>query len=460
MIWEPHNYQINAVNWGIQEPYFAYFLDPGLGKTSIILKLFSHLKEIKEVKSMLIVAPLRPCYITWPGEINKWDDFQDLTFRVLHGTNKNNMLMKGKVDIYIINPEGLEWYFLCAHKIFQPDMLVIDESTKFKSSKAKRFKLLKSKLDLFKRRYILTGTPAPNSLKDLFSQFYLLDKGAALTPFITRFLAKWFIPIPPFGFDYKPKEGAAEEIYSLIAPLSLRLDSEDYLELPELIKTYIKVVLPPSVMKTYKQMEDQFLTITNGSLVVADNAAAASSKCRQLANGAFYTEDEEGERSGFNVLHDAKLEALEDLIEELNGKPLLVAYEFNHDLERLLNKFGKDTPYIGKGVNEKKTVEIVSAWNKGRIKLLLGQPQSMSHGLNMQGSGGHICWFTPTWNLENYIQFNRRLWRQGVRNNVHCYHLIAAGTIDELVVKATNKKDVSQNTLLQALTDLKTERAL
>jgi hypothetical protein len=416
------------------------FLDPGLGKTSICLAALRILKKLKYAEKVLIICPLRPAYVTWPGEIWKWVEFNDFTYSILHGPEKDDRLQED-VDLYIINPEGLKW-LLTPGKTLPPfDTLIIDESTKFKESQSKRFKLLRVILPRFKRRWILTGTPMPNSMMDLFSQIYILDGGSSLGRYITHFRNSFFVKSGWNAWDWKPAPGAFERMVDKIAPLVMQLKAEDYLEMPELNFKNVEVILPDAAMKAYLEVEDVFITRLEEHDVVAANAAAAGVKCRQIANGAVYI----GE--GFTHIHDVKLDALEDLLEELNGHPVLLLYEFDHDRQRIMSRFPSCTDIKGGDI-----AEMVDRFNRGDIGVLLGHPASMGHGLNLQGACHHVIWFGITWNFEHYDQAIRRVYRQGqTANMVLVYHIVAKDTLDERVLEVLARKDRSQQDLFSAI---------
>lgn len=441
--WKPHEYQKRAVRFGVERGAAGFLLDPGLGKTSIVLAVFKALKRAGLVERMLVVAPLRPAQRVWPAELAKWDNFSGLTMEVLHGDKKGAALARG-ADIAVINPEGLPW--LSEQRMTWPwQMLVVDESTRFKHTNTRSFKLMRGLLKNFKRRYILTGSPAPNGLMDLFGQTYLLDLGNALGAFITHFRSAYFDATGFRGYTWVPKAGSAERIYERLAPLMLRMSAADYLDLPPLINNTVEVDLPPAARKAYDQMETLLIAAIKDEMVVAANAAAATGKCRQIANGGAYI------AQGKAVdLHEAKLDAVEELVEELSGKPALVAYEFDHDRARLQRRF-PGAPHIGGGVTAKRFKEIEVAWNLGLIPVLLAQPQSVSHGLNLQGTSAAVIWHSLTWNLEDYEQFVRRVWRQGQKESVVVHHIVAKDTVDEAIMKALASKDRTQRALLQAL---------
>lgn len=476
--WTPHAYQKKAVKFLLEHAASALFLDPGLGKTSITLAAIKLLKQKKVLDKVLLIAPLRVCYSVWPKEVEKWQDFHGLKIQVLHGGKKDEAL-KADADVYVINPEGLEWLLqvkktktpsgktkvevdLRRWKALGFDTLVVDELSKFKHVATNRFKALKLVLHTFRRRWGLTGSPASNGLLDLFGQCFILDQGRTLGPYISHYRMKYFVPSHD-GFSWNIREGAEDEIYERINPLALRMAADDYLDMPTLIENNIRVDLPPNVMEVYDRLENDLIAKLDGNLVVATNAAAASMKCRQVANGGIYLDPEvesliklpKSKREWAN-LHTEKVDALADLIEELQGSPLLVAYDFEHDLDRLRERLGKDIPYIGGGVNAKRSAELEKAWNAGQLPVLLGHPQAMAHGLNLQEMGHHVCWHSLTWDYELYDQFIRRVLRQGNKaKKVFVHHIIARGTVDEVVLAAVKSKRRGQNALFDALKKLR-----
>ncbi len=446
--WKPHAYQKKAVKMMLENCSLGLFLDPGLGKTSITLGALKILKEQKLVERVLIIAPLRVCYSVWPKEIKKWKDFENLECIILHGKDKDKNINK-KADIYLINPEGLPW--LLEHPmfryLFKNQMLAVDESSKFKDTSTKRFTLLKKVLHMFHRRYILTGTPAPNGMLDLFGQIYILDLGAALGKYITHYRSKYFYPSGFNGYEWKLMEGADKRIQNAIRPLTLRLDANDYLTLPDLIVNRVDVDLEGKALRAYQEMEKELVAAIDKGEIIASNAAVASGKCSQIANGGIYDQDR-----NVHHIHDLKAQAVAEIVAQLNGSPALVAYEYGHDLTRLLDVLGKDTPYIGGGVTPKRSSEIEAAWNRGEIPVLLGQPQSIAHGLNLQNAGNHVIWHSLTWNFENYDQFNRRVLRQGnTHSKVFVHHIVAKDTVDELKLFALARKYRTQKDLFDAL---------
>jgi SNF2 family DNA or RNA helicase len=457
ILWQPHDYQKKAVKFMIQHACAGLFLDPGLGKSSITLAAFEVLRMKGLAKRMLVIAPLRPAYAVWPAEGQKWHEFSELKINVIHGPHKAERLAE-QADVDVINPEGLSWLF--AQKLRRHgsdpwpwDILVVDESTRFKHADTIRFKKLKPYLPMFKRRYILTGSPAPNGLLDLFGQVFLLDLGASLGRFITHYRNTYFNSTGYGGFTWTPRQGSQDAIYEKLKPLVLRMSAEDYLDLPPLIMNEVKMFLPDKARKIYDQMEAQLLAAVDNNLIVAANAAAASGKCRQIANGGIYDEAHK-----VTDIHEAKLDAVEEIIESLQGKPALVAYEYQHDLARLRGRFGADVPYIGGGVSPSRFREIEGAWNRGDLPLLFAQPQSVAHGLNLQGTEGTVIWHSLTWNLEDYEQFIRRVWRQGQKHKVIVHHIVADKTVDEVIMKTLKAKDKTQQRLLGALKDYAKDR--
>lgn len=435
--WTPKSYQERAVKLLLGQASGGLFLDPGLGKTSIVLAAFKILRNKGLAKKMLVVAPLMPVYSTWPGEIKKWAEFSNLTYSILHDDVKEWNL-DAEADIYLINPEGLPWLFSqTSRPVF--DILVIDESSKFKDSSTKRFKLLKQFLHLFKRRWILTGTPVPNGMEDLFGQIYILDLGRSLGRFITHYRTEFFDRAPWNVYQWTPKSDSFPKVIDRISPLILQLSAEDHLKMPELIFIDIPVFIPDSAMKIYREIEQDFIS----GDIVAPSAAVAGVKCRQVANGAVY------EGSGWRQIHDAKLEALESLLGEISS-PVLLLYEFDHDRQRIQSKF----PHAVVLQSGKDLESQVGKFNRGDVQLLLGHPASMGHGLNLQGACHHVVWFGIPWNLEHYDQAIARVYRQGQQSQrVFVYHLVAKNTLDERVVSVLNEKDKNQQTLLRALSE-------
>lgn len=418
-----------------------------MGKTSITYAAFEVLRRQGLVTRMLVLAPLRVCYSTWPAEAQKWTEFSHLKVGVLHGANKK-AVWESDCDVLVINYEGLKW--LEAQRGVMPEMLVVDESSKVKNTNTQRFKVMKKLIQRFRRRYILTGSPAANGLMDLFGQVYVMDQGATFGPYITHFRNEFFFQTGYGGYEWKLKPNAEKAIHERLAPRVMRLDAKDYLELPPLIEVDIVVELPPEARKLYDQMETQLMVMLDGNQVTASNAAVATMKCRQIAAGGLYSE---AVLKTFTNLHTAKTDAIVDLIEELEGQPALIGYDFVHDLDRLKGALGKDVPHIGGGVSAKKSQALVDLWNAGDLPVLLGHPQSMSHGLNMQEAGRAVIFHSLPWSWEDRMQFIRRVWRQGQTGRVFVYNIIAKDTVDEAVMAATRRKAKGEGSLLDALRD-------
>jgi SNF2 family DNA or RNA helicase len=443
------------------------FADPGMGKTSITLAAFKELKRRKLARTALVIAPLRPCYLVWPKERAKWKDFGDLRMEILHGPQKVKALAR-KADIYVINPDGLQW-LISMGQMNKFDTLVVDESTKFKHTRTKRFKLLKPYLDSFARRWILTGTPTPNGYLDLFGQIYILDLGAALGAYITHYKFNYFAPTGYGGYTWVLKEGSEEAIQAQIAPYTLRLEANEK-DMPERIENVIRIELPEESRHIYDEMEEDMITLlAGGHEVQAKNAAAASTKCRQVANGGLFFRDIKYGKDGFPTfvgprqwqnLHTEKVDAIGDLYEQLQGSPLMVTYDFEHDLDRLTHAFPK-AAVMGGGTSMKESIAIEAAWNKGRIELMLVQPQAMGHGLNLQSGPGHtIALHSLMWDYEVYDQLIRRVWRTGQKSkHVFVHHIVARNTCDEAVLKALRAKRRGQDSLLAALRDYVRKRS-
>lgn len=458
MRWRPKPYQIDAMRHVVANTASGLFLEPGLGKTSITLGAFKALKASGRAKGVLVVAPLRPVYRVWPAEIAKWDDFNDLRFVNLHSLDSRDrskaLAMPG--DVFGVNPEGLAWLIpeIVKAKTLPFDVLVIDESTKFKNGQTQRFKLLKQVLHRFSRRIILTGTPSPQSVENLWAQTFILDGGERLGPYVTHFRRQYLDEIHPPGALYTiwvPRPDSADRVRSRIKDICLYMSALDHLKMPERIDNIVKIALPDAVRKIYREVERKFFTDLGAGLITAANAAAAGMKLRQLASGNVYATD------GAHAVHDEKLDALSDLVEEQSGKPLLVAVAFTSEVAAIRARLAQDhslsnVPYLGGGVSAAETGRIEERWNAGKLPVLLAHPSSVAHGLNLQAGGDAIVWYSLTWSLEEYDQFNRRVWRQGQKaKTVVFHHLIAEDTIDEAVLGALGRKDRSQRALLDAL---------
>ena len=445
-----HSYQKFCVDFIEEHPNCGVFLDMGLGKTIISLTAISHLLyDSFEVSRVLIIAPLRVARDTWIAELSKWEHLRGLKMERVIGTPKERVAaLSRRAEMYIINRENVEWlvkHFAGRRMPF--DMLVIDELSSFKNSRAKRFLALKKILPQFSRVVGLTGTPAPNGLEDLWPQVFLLDRGVRLGRTMKSYLDMFFdTPNSWLPYKHELKTGAEEEIYKRLGDICVSMRAADHLEMPERVDNIVEVTLSAREEKLYRQMErDMLLPYVDGD-VLALNTASLAGKLLQLANGAVYDEFH-----NVRVLHERKLDALEDLMEAANGKPLLVMYAFQHDLTRIQERFGKYTTETPEGVRELKTSADMEDWNEGRIRVAVTQPASTGHGLNLQHGGCTIVWFGLNWSLELYEQANARLWRQGQKQTVVIHHLVTKGTMDEQVMKALHDKAADQNALLAAV---------
>lgn len=443
MNFSPHNYQSYAIDYIETHPVAAVLLDMGLGKTVISLTAIADLLfDSFEAHRILVVAPLRVARDTWPAEISKWQHLKHLTYAVAVGTVKERKAaLSAGADITIINRENLGWLIDSSGYEFDYDMVIIDELSSFKNHKSKRFQSLMKVRPKVKRIIGLTGTPSSNGLMDLWAEFKLLDFGERLGRFITHYRNNYFIPDKRNGeiiYSYKPMPYAEDTIYRKISDITISMKSTDHLQMPELITSQYEVQLSEEEEHRYEELKADFILELPEGEITAANAASLTGKLSQLANGAIY--DDEGNIVEF---HDRKLDALEDIIESANGKPLLVAYWFKHDLQRIKKRFN---------VREIKTSKDIIDWNNGDIPVAVIHPASAGHGLNLQAGGSTLIWFGLTWSLELYQQTNARLWRQGQSSGtVVIEHIITKGTIDERILKALSLKEVSQNALIDAV---------
>nr|WP_296167929.1 DEAD/DEAH box helicase [uncultured Ruminococcus sp.] len=442
MKYKPHSYQEYAIKYIEAHPISALLIDMGLGKTSITLTAIRNLLfDSFEVCKVLVIAPLRVAKNTWTDEIKKWEHLNTLTYSLIIG-NENERLsaLNKKADIYIINRENVDWLVNKSGYKFDFDMVVIDELSSFKNHQSKRFKSLMKVRPLVKRIAGLTGTPSSNGLMDLFAEFKILDMGKRLGYFIGQYRNTYFKPDKmngPIVYSYKPLPNAENAIYEKISDITVSMKANEYLKMPELLTSNYVVELTNSEKNQYDEMKKSLvLEITDGE-ITASNAASLSNKLCQLSNGAIYDDEQ-----NIVEIHNRKLEALEDIIESMNGKPLLIAYWYRHDLERIKSRFS---------VREIKTSEDISDWNDGKIPVALIHPASAGHGLNLQNGGSTLVWFGLTWSLELYQQTNARLYRQGQKNTVVIQHIITKGTIDEQILKALQKKNKTQADLIDAV---------
>ena len=442
MQYNPHEYQTYATNFILEHPVAAVLLEMGLGKSVITLTAIYELMLNRfEVEKALVIAPLRVARDTWPAEIEKWEHLKGLTYSVAIGTEAERIAaLKCPAHLYLINRENVDWLITKSGLPFDYDMVVIDELSSFKSYAAKRFKSLLKVRPRVKRMVGLTGTPSGNGLMDLWAEFRVLDMGQRLGRYITHYRNNFFVPDKrnqQMVFSYKPKPGAEEAIYKLISDITISMKSADFLKMPECIINEVPVVLSEKEWSVYHDLREDMVVALKDEEIDAVNAAALSGKLLQMANGAVYNEEKEVIR-----IHDRKLDALEDLIEGANGKPVLVAYWYNHDLQRIKQRFS---------VREIKTSQDIKDWNNGEIPVAVIHPASAGHGLNIQFGGSTIIWFGLIWSLELYQQTNARLWRQGQNDTVVIHHIIAKDTIDEDVMAALRKKEKIQSALIDSV---------
>ena len=446
--YKPHSYQVYCRNKIIELPNIALFLEMGLGKTAITLDAIRELRyNYFQAGKVLIIAPKKVAESTWESEAAKWQELAGLTFSRVLGTAVQRVdALRRPADIYLINRENTQWLVDYYKRAWPFDMVVIDESSSFKSHKAKRFKALKLVRSRIRRMVLLTGTPSPKSLIDLWAQLYLLDEGKRLGRTISSYRDTYFVPDKRNQttiFSYAPREGADKEIYNRISDICISMRSADYLELPELIYDDVPVMLDEKATRIYKKLErETLLQIDDDTAITAGTAAVLTNKLLQLCNGAVY--DEQG---AVIELQECKLEALIETIEQLGDEHAMVCYNFKHDKDRILRALSGS----GKRVAVYAGPQQEQAWNAGDIDLLLVQPASCGYGLNLQAGGHHIIWFGLTWSLELYQQTNKRLHRQGQDHPVIVHHLIVQGGVDEDVLASLQHKGDSQDSLLNAL---------
>ena len=437
-----HNYQNYAKDFILAHKVSALFLDCGLGKTITTLTAINELMyDSFEISKVLIIAPLRVAQSTWKEEIEKWDHLNLLRYSIAVGDEKERLkALKQNSDIYIINRENVDWLVTKSGIDFNFNMLIIDELSSFKSHTSKRFKSLLKIRPYFERVVGLTGTPSSNGLMDLWAEFRVLDLGERLGRYITHYRNEYFLPDKRNGaviFSYKPQPNAEERIYRRLSDMTISMKSTEYLKMPELILNELEINLDEEDQTKYKKFKKEMVMTIQEKEIDAINAASLSNKLIQLANGSIYDEDKK-----FYEVHNKKLDKLEEIIESANGKPVLVAYWFKADKERIEKRFK---------VREIKTADDIKQWNKGMIDLALIHPASAGHGLNLQSGGSTLVWFSLTWSLELYQQTNARLYRQGQKDTVVIHHLITKNTIDEDIIKSLKRKDKTQEALMKAV---------
>lgn len=441
MQYKPHDYQRFATDFVLSHPYCGLILDMGLGKSVITLTaLWDLVLDSFDCARVLIVAPKRVAEDTWPRELAKWDHLKGLTWSLVMGSEKQRReALRKRAFLYVINRENVAWLVERCPWTF--DTLVIDELSSFKSSKALRFRALKKVRPLVSRVIGLTGTPAPNTLIDLWPQIYLLDMGKRLGRFITGYRERFFVPDRrdrDIVYSYKLREGADQQLYDLISDICVSMKAMEHLKMPKLVSSRYTVYMDEKERRMYDTLKRDMILKLQDSQIDAVNATSLSGKLLQMANGAVY--DSEGRTI---AIHDRKLDALEDLIEAANGKPLLVAYWYRHDLERIRQRFS---------VRQIDTAQDIADWNAGTIPVALIHPAAGGHGLNLQYGGSTVVWFGLTWSLELYQQLSARLWRQSqVNQTVVITHIVTAGTHDEDVLRALERKDAGQAALIEAV---------
>ena len=447
MKFNPHKYQQYAIDFIIKNPIAAILLDMSMGKTAICLMAIQHLMyESFEVNKVLVICPLRVT-LTWRDEIAKWSQLNGLTYSIVKGTAaQRKKALQADADIYIINRENVPWLINTSGVPFDFDMVVVDELSSFKNHQTARHKALMKVRPYIKRIVGLTGTPVSRGLMDLFAEFKLLDMGERLGRFIGQYRLNYFKPDRvngPIVYSYKLLPGAEEKIYDKISDITISMKAVDYLDMPELITTEYPVYLDEDEMAKYEELKKDLILSTPEHEVTAANAASLSNKLSQMANGAIYTDDKD-----IIKIHDRKLDALEDIIESANGKPLLVAYWYKHDYTRIVDRLEK----IGIDYMKIDTDESIRKWNNKEIPVALIHPASAAHGLNLQQGGNTMVWMGITWSLELYQQACCRLYRQGqTEGTVSIIHLISKGTIDEKIMKALSVKDTTQSALIDAV---------
>jgi SNF2 family DNA or RNA helicase len=478
--WKPAKFQKRGMKFLLSHACAGLLFKPGLRKTSTTLAAISLLKKQGLVHKVLVIAPKRPCYAVWPGEVAKWEDFKHLKVEILHGKDREKALRRD-ADIYTITPEGLQWLLgptvtkdaknksyvdvdVRAFKKLGFDLLVVDELQKFKHTTSLRFKTLKTILHTFGRRWGLTGSAGSNGLEDLFGETYVLDMGNALGQYITYFRREFFDQVGPY--ELVPKLDAEERIYEKLSHLMMHVPSSE-IDLPERVENDILIDFDEDYRRIYEEMEALMIAEINGNLVKAGTAGAKSVKCRQICSGGIYLDPEVVKTLSINLkmrkrewinIHDQKTDALEDLIDEMQHRPLLVAYDFHHDVDRLKKRFPKAV-FIS-DVKDKDYTKVEDKWNAGDVPVMFGHPQSIGTGLNLQGCEADLCWHTPTWDQDLYDQFNSRVIRSGnTRKHTMIHRLLMRDTVEDLVMMPTlTEKEGGQQKLFTALLNLAKHR--
>ena len=449
MQYNPHTYQTRLKDYIIDHRYAFLTVAMGLGKTVTTLTAIQELiEDYLEAERVLVIAPKSVAENTWTSECAKWDHLAHLRVSKVMGDEKHRIkALETDADIYVINRDNVVWLTGYLGTGWDFDTVILDESSSFKNPQARRFKALRKVRPQIRRMILLTGTPSPNGHMDLWAQLWLIDMGQRLGRTLTSYRAKYFTPGRSNGhvvYDWRLRSGAADEIGRLMSDVTISMKAEDWLEVPDLIESDVRIALSASEMKAYKTFEKDQLMSLDGKDIEALTAAALANKLLQFTGGAMYDTEH-----GWHVMNDVKLRALDDILESAGEEPVLVFYQYKHELRRLQERYKALNPVAFSGDED-----TLCDWNTGRIRLLLCQPASVQYGLNMQNGGHIIVWYTPTWNLEQYQQANARLHRQGQERPVLCYRLICDGTIDERVISAVNGKHSAQETLLHLIREI------
>lgn len=439
----PHKYQQFCIDYLLDHPAAGLFLKPGMGKTSIALTAVEQLMyDFFAVSKTLVIAPLRVAEDTWSRESEKWDHLCHLRIsRVLGDAKTRRAALAEEADVYCINRENVDWLVKEYGVQWPFDLVIVDELSSFRNPSSRRFKALRKVRPLVKYLWGLTGTPRPRSLLDLWAQVYLLDQGVRLGKTFTGYRDRFFTPGRRNGYvvyEWKPRPGAEEEVYRRIADVCVSLELQGHVQMPELVQTVRPVVLSTAARDLYERMERDAILELAGGVIDAGSAAAINGKLLQIAGGAVYDEDHAVHR-----LHEDKLDALEDILAEANGEPVLVAYRFRHELERIKARFPQAVPL--------KDSSTIAAWNRGEIPLLLAHPAGAGHGLNLQDGGHIIVWYGPTYDLELDEQFNGRLYRQGQRETTSIIYLVAEDTVEQDAIHSLRSKTNGQEAMLKAV---------
>ncbi|MFQ3903741.1 DEAD/DEAH box helicase [Staphylococcus sp. 50Mo3-1] len=443
---KPYDYQAYAIDKIIDNKRFGLFLDMGLGKTVSTLTAIEQLKyDYLDVDRVLVIAPKRVAEDTWAQEVDKWTHLTHLDVSLVLGTPKQReKALEKNADIYVINVDNTKWICERYKKDWPFDMVIIDELSTFKNSDSQRFKILKKKWPLFDRFVGLTGTPAPKNIMDLWAELYLIDGGERLGKFKTHFRQRYFYPthkVAEHTFNWELKDGAKDEIYKMISDVTVSMESKDYLKMPERVDTVKEAKLSKKERALYDELEQNMVIendIDDDKDIVALNSASLSNKLLQMSNGAVYADD-----GSITHIHDKKLELLDEIVEESQGQPILVMYNYKHDKERLLERYSFAETLDSDDYMER--------WNKGEIQMLITHPASAGHGLNLQYGGSIMVWFGLTWNLEYYEQANARLYRQGQKKTTVIHHLLTENSIDQKVYESLKNKKLGQNELMNAV---------